>query len=186
MIRKLILFVLFLVIATAAGVWYLRKTGISARVPPGRLEDWVARMARALAIPAEAKNQKPPFEATPERIAAARDHFAEHCAACHGRDASGNSVFGGNMYPRASDLRSADTQKLSDGELFYIINNGVRFTGMPAFGGEDSAEEIWELVLFIRRLPQMKPEEIAPPAPAAGEPAASSHTHAPGTPPHKH
>ena len=97
------------------------------------------------------------------------------------------------MYPKVPDLRDSETQKLTDGELYYIISNGVRFTGMPAFGGEDSPEEIWKLVLFIRRLPNLPPEELQEMekmATGAGEePAgkpAPGHTDAPGAKPHKH
>ena len=55
-------------------------------------------------------------------------------------------------------MREPDTQQLTDGELFYIIKNGIRFTGMPGWGGED--EENWKLVLFIRHLPKLSPKEI--------------------------
>lgn len=58
------------------------------------------------------------------------------------------------------DLRSQETQGLTDGELYHIISNGVRFTGMPAFAGEESAEEIWELVPFLRRLPHLSEEDV--------------------------
>ena len=62
------------------------------------------------------------------------------------------------LYPPAPDLRESGGQSLSDGELFYIIKNGIRFTGMPGWGGED--EENWKLVLFIRHLPQITPKEL--------------------------
>ena len=100
------------------------------------------------------------------------------------------------MYPKVPDLRDQETQKLTDGELYYIISNGVRFTGMPAFGGEDSPEEIWKLVLFIRRLPNLSPEELkrmqrmptgaGSEESTAGEAPAHTHTHPPGTKPYKH
>ena len=93
-------------------------------------------------------------------MAEAREHFVEHCSMCHGIDGRGQTVIGRNLYPKVPPLTDADTQQLTDGELFYIISNGVRFTGMPAWGGEDSPESIWGLVAFIRRLPKLSPEEI--------------------------
>ena len=73
---------------------------------------------------------------------------------------AGNSVIGRGLYPPAPDITDAKTQEQTDGELFYIISNGVRLTGMPAWQGEDSPEEIWDLVSFIRHLPQITPEEL--------------------------
>jgi len=69
-------------------------------------------------------------------------------------------MIGRGQYPKPPDLRDSGTQKLSDGEIFWIIENGVRFTGMPAFGGSnDSQQDSWKLVRFIRHLPQLTPEE---------------------------
>lgn len=89
-------------------------------------------------------------------------HFADHCASCHGNDGSGATQIGRNLYPKAPDMRLAATQTLSDGELFYIIENGVRFTGMPAWstGTLEGAEATWHLVRFIRHLPALTPEEL--------------------------
>lgn len=91
-------------------------------------------------------------------IAEARDHFADHCAVCHANDGSGQTVISAGLYPPVPDMRQQDTQQLSDGEIFYIIKNGIRFTGMPGWGGDD--EENWKLVLFIRHLPNLTPKEI--------------------------
>ena len=59
-------------------------------------------------------------------------------------------------------MRLAATQELTDGELFYFIENGIRFTGMPAWGdGSPKGEELgWKLVHFIRHLPQLTPDEV--------------------------
>jgi hypothetical protein len=63
------------------------------------------------------------------------------------------------LYPKPPDLRQQQTQKLSDGELFWIIENGVRFTGMPAFSSHGLEDESWKLVYFIRHLPQQTAAE---------------------------
>lgn len=138
--------------------WFVTRHGFSAREKPSALEAFVARRARGLATPPGVKGMRNPLAATPLTIAEARDHFADHCAICHANDGGGKTLINAGLYPPAPDLRLADTQDLSDGELFYIVKNGIRFTGMPGWGGED--EENWKLVLFIRHLPALTPAEL--------------------------
>jgi mono/diheme cytochrome c family protein len=143
-----------------AGTLLLRG-GISARAEPSRLEARVARTLRSWAIPSEAREATNPIAASPRVLEAGLAHFADHCASCHGNDGSGQVAIGRNLYPRAPDMRAPATQDLTDGELFYIIENGVRLTGMPAWGGPGSAEGSWHLVHFIRQLPRLTAEEKA-------------------------
>lgn len=136
--------------------------GISARDEPTAFETVLARRLRHLAIPRRARELTNPIPLTPEVLAEARAHFADHCALCHGNDGRGRTEIGQNLYPKAPDMWSHDTQDLSDGELFCIIENGVRLTGMPAWGhgtAEDT-RETWKLVHFIRRLPKVTAEEL--------------------------
>lgn len=119
----------------------------------------LARNARHLAIPANARAAVNPVAASADSLRAARLHFADHCATCHGNDGDGSTMYGQGMYPHPPDLRTEETQKLSDGELFWIIENGVRFTGMPSFSTHDEQEDSWKLVLFIRHLPKLTPDE---------------------------
>ena len=146
----------------AIGLFYLMSTGLSARDTPGALETALALRARNLTIGWHAKNIKNPTQLTPEALAEGREHFADHCATCHANDGSGNTDFGRGMFPKAPDMRLPRTQQLTDGELFSIIENGIRFTGMPAFGtGNVSAESsTWPLVHFIRHLPQITEAEL--------------------------
>lgn len=139
---------------------WVRSHGFSARAEPSWIEAKLARHARRIATPANAKNLKNPVQMTEASTAEAREHYVEHCSMCHGIDGRGQTVIGRNLYPKVPPMTDADTQQLTDGELYYIISNGVRFTGMPAWGGEDSAESIWALVSFIRKLPTLSPEEI--------------------------
>ncbi|MBZ5529264.1 MAG: cytochrome c, partial [Acidobacteriia bacterium] len=119
-----------------------------------------ARRVRHLAIPAGARDAANPVPATPTALREGMMHFADHCATCHGNDGSGDTAYGRGLFPKPPDLRRARTQELSDGELFWIIENGVRFTGMPAFSAPGEQEESWKLVRFIRRLPAISTEEI--------------------------
>jgi mono/diheme cytochrome c family protein len=136
----------------------LLHDGLSSRATPNRFEVVVARTARHLAIPSNAQLAQNPILASEEDLRDARLHFADHCAICHGNDGSGQTPFGIGLYPKPPDLRLPATQNLSDGELFWIIENGVRFTGMPGFsnGGEHGGTvDSWKLVHFIRHLPHL-------------------------------
>lgn len=157
--------ILSVVVAIALGVLagvYFVTAGVSARPQPGRLETFVARTVRNQAIVWHAPDQPNPSPDTEEVRAEGRAHFADHCAVCHANDGSGNTEMGRGLYPRAPDMRLPATQNLSDHELFYIIENGIRLTGMPGWGTGTNAgeEESWHLVRFIRHLPKITPEEI--------------------------
>ena len=155
----LLLVVVAVGLAVAVGASILHN-GLSARATPTAMEAMIARNVRHLAIPANARNEHNPIAASDETLKGARAHFADHCASCHANDGSGDTMYGKGLYPKPPNLRLEDTQKLSDGELFWIIENGVRFTGMPAFGGSaHSQEDSWKLVLFIRYLPQLTMED---------------------------
>jgi mono/diheme cytochrome c family protein len=137
--------------------------GASARPEPGALETRLARAARHLLIPAAARAAENPVPRTAAAVAAGRAHFADHCAVCHGNDGKGDTTYGRRMSPRAPDMTLPATQELGDGELFWIIEHGVRLAGMPGFGDDDPTNdgESWELVHFIRRLPEISTEELA-------------------------
>src|SRR5271163_3693916 len=105
-----------------------------ARQAPSRAESAVARRLRSWSMPRGATSRKNPFASSSELLQEASRHFADHCASCHANDGSGATEMGRNLFPRAPDMRLDATQSLSDGELYYIIHNGVRWTGMPAWG----------------------------------------------------
>jgi mono/diheme cytochrome c family protein len=150
----------------AVGVWFgyhLFTTGFSAKTEPHAIEVFMARQIRHLAIPIEKRHAQNPIPMSPAVRKESLAHFADHCATCHANNGSGQTPIGKNLYPRAPDLRLADTQSMSDGEIFWIIHNGIRFTGMAAWGEGDPAQDkgSWKLVHFIRHLPQLTPEELA-------------------------
>lgn len=135
----------------------------SAKGKPSELEIKLARMARHWATPSDLRNAKNPIPPEPEVLVDALHHFADHCANCHANDGSGKTDMGPNFYPPVPDLREPVIQSMSDGELFYVIHFGVRFTGMPAWGDgkPEKDTESWKLVHFIRHLPNITPDEIA-------------------------
>jgi mono/diheme cytochrome c family protein len=157
LILAVVVIVLLVVIITG---WIEIRHGFRARDNPTVLEAFVARKVRMMAIPREAKNENNPYAPVPDTLTEARHHFADHCALCHGNDGRGNTTIGRNLYPKAPDMRLAATQNLTDGELYYIIHNGIRLSGMPAWGEAHAKDEdSWKLVLFIRHLPKLTPKE---------------------------
>jgi mono/diheme cytochrome c family protein len=160
--RGIIVGVVVIVVVLAIGfvAASVLHNGVSAKATPTPLEVMMARRARHMAIMREARGLENPVAATPENLREGMLHFADHCAICHGNDGSCDTMMGSGLYPKPPDLRQAETQKLSDGELFWVIENGVRFTGMPAFSTHDSTPaDSWKLVLFIRHLPQLTSAE---------------------------
>jgi mono/diheme cytochrome c family protein len=158
--RKLRLGFFVLLIAVTVYGWLTIRRGFSARDNPSAMEAFVATTARKLSIPASQQYVKNPFAPIPEVLSEARVHFADHCAICHGNDGGGKTEIGQNLYPRTPDLRQPETQNLTDGEIYYIIHNGIRLSGMPAWGGAVRDDDSWKLVSFIRHLLQMTPEEM--------------------------
>jgi mono/diheme cytochrome c family protein len=112
---------------------YLRVTGLRTGGEPGAIEISLARAARSLAIPSAIRTMANPVPKSAESVADGMAHFADHCAVCHANDGSGDAEMGRGLYPQAPDMRLTATQQLSDGELFYIIEHGIRFTGMPGW-----------------------------------------------------
>ena len=159
-----LLFIAFLIALGVFGwVGYqLFTTGFSAKAEPHVMEVMMARQIRHLAIPIEKRNAPNPVPMTPEVLKESLAHFADHCATCHANDGSGQTPIGKNVYPKAPDLRLADTQSMSDGELFWVIHNGIRFTAMPAWGQGDPDKDLdsWKLVHFIRHLPKLTEDEL--------------------------
>jgi mono/diheme cytochrome c family protein len=160
--RGTLILVVLMIAALCAGfvAYSFLHNGVSAKATPSPLEVMMARKARHMALPSSARALKNPVPPSAENLRDGRLHFADHCAICHGNDGSCDTMMGSGLYPKPPDLRLAETQKLSDGELFWIIENGVRFTGMPAFSGHHSVpEDTWKLVQFIRHLPQLTADE---------------------------
>src|SRR5688572_19930307 len=162
-LRRLVFLLAFAFLLIVGGLMmWLQGRGVSAREQPSWIEARAALFMRGWMIPSTYKGLQNPISNTQENFVAAREHFADHCASCHGNDGSGNTEMGRNLYPKAPDMRLPRTQQLTDGELFYIIENGVMLTGMPGWStatpkGEKSS---WQLVHFIRRLPSLTPDDL--------------------------
>ena len=163
LLKALALLILAGAVVLGAVAWSVVRRGVSARDEPTAVERIVARRLRHLAVPRHERDAANPVPRTEQALARARAHFADHCASCHGNDGKGRTKMGQGLYPKAPDMTGPETQDLSDGEIFFIIENGVRLTGMPAWGeqGPHDATETWELVHFVRHLPRLTADEIA-------------------------
>jgi mono/diheme cytochrome c family protein len=161
-LRLLGLAVVVVVVIGAAGWGYVRTTGLSAQATPGRLESALAATARRWAVPPEYRGRQMDLPRNQENLRAGLEHFADHCASCHDNDGSGQTALGKGLFPPSPDMRAAGTQGLTDGELLYVIEHGIRFTGMPAWGnGTADGERLgWQLVQFIRHLPELTAAEV--------------------------
>ena len=131
----------------------------SASTPPGRLEERVATFALNRSVERHAPKVANPLARSPAAVAAGLALFRTHCVACHGAPRVDPTEGGASLNPPAPGLTLACVQARSDGELRWIVSNGIRMTGMPAFGASRSEKEIWQLVAALRRLPKLSSEE---------------------------
>lgn len=164
---------LVLLFIGALGAGFLKWRGFRSTSAPSAFETVVARSIRDFAIPAAERRKVNPDAGDSLAVQQGHEAFLANCATCHGVDARGRTAIGANVYPRVPDLHSDATQNLSDGEIHYIIENGVQLSGMPALLGphHESGAESWKLVSYIRSFrPLRSAEKIA----AAGA-AASAH-----------
>lgn len=132
-------------------------SGCSADKKPSKLETALANAAKDVVVPLEAKNIKNPFPASDANIQAGKQIYLQQCALCHAADGRADTKLGLAMYPPAMDLTSPHVQRWSDAELFWITQNGVRHTGMPAWKTIVSEEDTWKVVDFIHALPKESP-----------------------------
>ena len=133
---------------------------VAAAKPPGALEKAVARLTMNRSVARRAGKNANPLSG-PDTIRAGLAHYREMCVFCHGAPGVDASEAGEGLNPPAPDLTIESVQSRTDGELFWIVQNGIRMTGMPAFGGTHKDPEIWKIVAFLRHLPQITKDEKA-------------------------
>jgi len=132
----------------------IKMRGFGATERPSRIEAALARGVRNFAIPRAEAHRVNPYPSDALAQQQGRELFLTRCAVCHGVDGSGATPIGQNTSPRVPDLRAVATQDLSDGQIHYIIENGVQLTGMPAMPGlrSPAKEDSWALVSYIRSM----------------------------------
>jgi mono/diheme cytochrome c family protein len=150
---------LLLLLVAAAAVVATGSFDVAATRPPGLVEKRLAGIALDRAVAKRAPDRKNPLQASPEVLARGLRGYKEMCVTCHGAPGVDPSEAGEGLNPPAPDLTLAKVQSRSDGELFWIVQNGIRMTGMPAFGPTHKEEAIWRMVAFIRHLPELSKDE---------------------------
>ena len=148
------------IIALVVAGLVLWSHGFSSRPQPSNMEASIAMKTYDSSTPERYEKMQNPVSAQGVDLIEAGGHYEEHCAVCHGDSGNGQPKFHGIMYPRPTDLRSEETQEMSDGELYWVVKNGVRWSGMPAFGKPgDNDEHAWKMVAYVRHLPKLTPAE---------------------------
>ncbi|HEX9671494.1 MAG TPA: cytochrome c [Thermoanaerobaculia bacterium] len=189
--------ILVLLAALALGVIYSGAYDVAATTPDEGIVGWALETAQERSIERRARAvQVPPLDG-PELLATGLVHYHEMCVTCHGAPGVPASEIGAGLNPFPPEL-AEEAEELGPGELFWVVKNGIKMTGMPAFGPTHTDEELWAIVAFVETLPEMSGEEYAAAVREAGlagmageaaEPtgaAGEEHSHAPGTEPHSH
>ena len=144
--------ILAFVLITAAAV--ASQFNLRALPEPGKTETLLATKAKRFFIERAGRSPLPTEPSDrPSSIPEGDKLFGTDCSECHGFTGRKPTDAGRWMYPRAADLGSAEIQRYSDRELFWIVKNGIRLSGMPVFGRVESDEHIWNLVHYVRTLP---------------------------------
>ena len=161
--RWILVVLIALALAVVVVIVGFTQIRLDALQEPGHVETFLATQVKHLLVRRSSREGIPP---APTNLQASIEEgdklYAIDCSMCHGPDGHTPTDSGRWMYPRASDLPSPAVQRYSDRELFWIVKNGIRLSGMPAFGRVESDEHIWNLVHYLRTLPRSaRPESGA-------------------------
>ena len=156
--RILVTLIILVILEAAAFLIVMPRLNWDALEKPSAIEDRVAEYALGGWIDRNAPNEKNPLQPSAENLKAGRTDFEEHCAFCHGLDGSGRNQIEANFYPPIPKL-TGEAEETSDGQMFFIIAKGIRFSAMPGFEKNHQPDEIWRMMLWVRHLDKLTPEE---------------------------
>jgi mono/diheme cytochrome c family protein len=144
---------LVVMIGLLAGWIGFSSFNLAALPEPGGKETALATRAKHQLVARASREGIPPRPKDRAASAVQGDKlYAINCSLCHGEDGRATSPMGRWMYPRAADLSSPQTQSYSDEQLFWVVKNGIRLSGMPGFGKLETDEHIWNMVDHLRTL----------------------------------
>lgn len=184
-----VLLALALLAALALGFVYGGVYDVAATRPHSPIVQHALEILRSRSVAARADEVPEPPAVDAEALAEGFEHYHEMCVVCHGAPGMERGEFGQGLSP-TPPLFDAEYRKLSARETFWIVKNGIKVAGMPAFGPTHTDRQIWGLTEVVRRLPGMSPETYRSSLPVT-TPAADSlsapigHVHPPGTPEHE-
>jgi mono/diheme cytochrome c family protein len=156
-LRALLLFAAVLA-ALALGFIYSGLFDVAASSPDNGAVRWVVKTVRERSVARRLKDVQVPPLSDPALIRSGFLHYRENCATCHGAPGIEASEIGQGLSPYPPELATA-SQDANPRELFWIVKNGIKMTGMPAFGVTHTDPEIWSIVAFLLKMPKMTPEE---------------------------
>lgn len=132
---------------------------VAASEPHSALVQWLLATVRDRSIATRSQSRSIPDLTDPDRMRAGIRSYQAMCQVCHGRPGEESPPIREGLNPQPPKLDSERIRKRTDAELFWVIKNGIRMTGMPAFGKTHKDEDLWSIIAFVRRLPNMRPEE---------------------------
>jgi mono/diheme cytochrome c family protein len=163
MIMRAIAAILIAVVVVLLSGFVVIYTGlydVAATEPHSPVTSWLLETARTRSIKAHAAGiQVPPGLNDPAKLIIGVDHYAAHCAVCHGAPGVPKGDLAHGLYPQPPDLAEA-AKPYSPGELFWILKHGIKMSGMPAWS-DHSDEELWATVAFLEKLPDMSEQDYA-------------------------
>jgi mono/diheme cytochrome c family protein len=148
----------FIVVGVALSVWF-GIYNVAATEPHWKITVWYLEKVRERSISVHSRGVTPPSLKDQKLIEIGFRHYHEMCQLCHGGPGVYPEDFAKGLNPKPPDLISEGIRRLSSAELYWIVKNGIKMTGMPAFGVTHNEEELWAMVAFVNRLPYLKPWE---------------------------
>jgi len=148
--------VVILIAATGVGV-YGGVFDVAADTPHSQPVYWLLQTIRQRSIATRATNPVPADLSDPKRVAAGAAQYAEMCSGCHLGPGMKRTELSQGLYPRAPELRRGS--RLTSTEEFWIIKHGIKMTGMPAWGVTHKDENLWDIVAFVRKMPELTADE---------------------------
>ena len=158
---KVLVMILGIMIALAvlgAGFMLSGLYNVAANVPHSALTEWLLHSAMEHSVALRARNMDIPPLTDPALIRQGGAHYHDMCAICHGGPGVAPHAIGQGLNPAAPNLIEPVHEKTA-GELFWIVRNGIKMSGMPSFGATHSEEQLWAMVAFVEQLPQISPSE---------------------------
>ncbi len=156
----LVLFIiLVLLIAVVAAFLWSGSYNVAATVPHWRVTHWVLGKVRDQSVAAHSKGITVPSFDSPKLVNSGPREYHEMCRFCHGTPGYSRTDIAKGLYPPPPDFTSKDMKMRNEAELYWVIKNGIKMAGMPAFGPTHSEEELWGIVAFVKHLPNLKADE---------------------------
>ena len=137
----------------------LGAVNLSATNRPSKMEKSVAHAVLDASVRARAPRGKS-APTDPASVARGREAYRENCLVCHGVPGREQSTIAAGLNPPVPDLAEPETQRRSDGEIYFLVSGGVRLTGMPGFEKSLPEKTRWDVVAFLRALPKLGEGEL--------------------------